>query len=1246
MTRRGSTGDSSDNDFSDVGGGSDTDASSGVTGDDGSDTSYGGGSTDESTAGSGNVSGPGAGGGDDDDGDQPDSWGNSGDDSSVSDSDTDYDPNPSRRETGGTDDQTIEDIDGTTDQPQSTGDEPSQNQGGAGGDATTDEFDATFDDELTADRGVSVTTIEGADAPSKLERSSELRDELGQEQSRAEQREQIAAQLAREYDVARENVRVGQGTGDQEFEAVIVEDEQAFEEQTAVTGAPDEVRPDPEFEQIQEGGDARLANAAEDDGPRPVEGGDVRLANAAEDDRDTSDDPTPESGGDARLQQIADEQDVDLRAIQRTAEEPLNYGRRAKYRAGIDVLMGSTDEALGRAMTADSPAAAADALAGSTDEAIGRAARASAAGNRARAADNLAGGLDDAAASVTESAATWMSSDVDVTGGSNSILPGLYGGAVATGTTIGDELPDAEVNRATTDRLTRGGVLSERDERRLREAAAQFNQDARSAIDQAAARTPLTLSDETVAAVAEAAGGGTDVETTVDTPIGEAEFDTERLGERNIERTQEAAAEAVATTLNPFALAQAGETGIEVASNLDDEVDTGDAATAAVAGSALAIGRETGAALATRARRDPTSFGGSLAGEVILGYGVGRGAGFLVRRGVDRARTVGGTRVDLEDVTNPDTAAYYDDPDADVGDEARFPGADDPDLYESDPAEAVRQQADEYTPAPIREDFEAAGVEEGTDLKKGIETEPEGQADPPSVGRGGGFRTEEGGYESPGAFAGPELSPNFLGVAGRSYSLRPGFPGLGGRPTGVIARTDVENPDADTMDAFNRELVEERTGDMTAVTKPADAVNTGEIEAIIPPGASFRAIDRATSGANRFGLGASYYTTVAGRRVPLRLVAPEDSVDTDAAAVDFDAAAQELGYYYRAADETVDRPAPTGSPGANDAGDTDATTGDESATEVDDDLLDAQPRDSTPDDDLLGVQEREIDEADRADASSDDTGDDLLGARPRDSESDAGRSMGSDDAEDDLLSVRPRDSDADSSRRSDADRDDDLLGVRERSSESDRRDRSERAASGSTGSGSGSRGRRDDDSYLAPLITSSGGPGRSDRSVFDSWVSTPSLTGWSIGGGPGTPTTPVEGPPTEGPPTEGPPTEPPTTPTEEPPTQPDRPRWDWNPDMGRDTDRYPERTEEDDRPLSVGYFNEFVADFAFGAAPTSTPTQSTLASFEGAEQYTEQLPTLRELGAEGSERTALLAAYDTFGASPVTVTTDEEGGLL
>jgi hypothetical protein len=270
-------------------------------------------------------------------------------------------------------------------------------------------------------------------------------------------------------------------------------------------------------------------------------------------------------------------------------------------------------------------------------------------------------------------------------------------------------------------------------------------------------------------------------------------------------------------------------------------------------------------------------------------------------------RTAGGTEVELEDVTSDSVAESYT---GGTPDSPNFPGADDADLYETDPAEAVRRQADRDTPDEVDEFFESAGVEDGEVLKKAVDTEPDGPGS-------GGFATQEGSYESPGGFVGPSLSPNFLRAGTRTEtSLRPGLPRTG-RPTGVLVKTDVENTGASDLDEFNAEL-RDLEGDTTARTKPADDVNTGEIEAVIPSNAEFEGVGN--QGLLReFGVGSDFYTTVAGRRVPLRTVAPSDSgggTGLDADDLQLDVDADEFGGggrsldEYLSPDDSVDRPVP------------------------------------------------------------------------------------------------------------------------------------------------------------------------------------------------------------------------------------------------------------------------------------------------------------------------------------------------
>jgi len=343
---------------------------------------------------------------------------------------------------------------------------------------------------------------------------------------------------------------------------------------------------------------------------------------------------------------------------------------------------------------------------------------------------------------------------------------------------------------------------------------------------------------------------------------------------------------------------------------------------------------ETGATLgqlrtdtASAARNQPVQTFGSAAFEVgAIGAEVagpvlaGRALGKAGRAASDRVRTVGGTRIDATDVASEDVIRYTE-TDGDVGE--RFPSADDAELYQTDPAEAVREQADANTPDEIETFYDEQGVAEGTTLKKAFDTEPDGG----QVGRGEtGFTSapaetaDDFEYETPGSFFGPELSPNFLRVGDREYSLRPGLPDFGSRPTAVVARTDVENPDARNLAAFNEEMIA-REGETTAYTKPAGDVAPGEIEAVVPPGGEFvpvRSGGRARGAARRAGIGSDFYTEVGGRRVPLRTVAPEDrvgrsGVDGTGGVAD-DAVGQPLDYYVERPRQPVDRPAPAANP--------------------------------------------------------------------------------------------------------------------------------------------------------------------------------------------------------------------------------------------------------------------------------------------------------------------------------------------
>jgi hypothetical protein len=386
-----------------------------------------------------------------------------------------------------------------------------------------------------------------------------------------------------------------------------------------------------------------------------------------------------------------------------------------------------------------------------------------------------------------------------------------------------------------------------------------------------------------------------------------------------------------------------GESAVEAGEGFVSLAQEGRASEAFAAGGEVA--ETTARGFQQQAQQDPAGFAGMIAG----GFAASAGAGFAAGKGIrftrQRIRTAGSKTFDIEsgEIVNRQTGEFYN-PDADTPEEAftstqggRFPGAQNPSLYRRNPAQAVRQQADDCTPASVETRFQQAGATEGTVLKKAIEVEPEG----PGVRRAGGFATQAGSYESPGGFAGPELSPNFLGDVNRgsTFSLRPGTPDTGDKATGVLVRTRVDEPDATDLDEFNRELLE-REGETTARTKPASEVNTGEAEAVIPPEAEFTDIGNrgiVTDVARRAGVGSDFSVRFGGRRipftdrkiggkkVPIRAVSDPDLVNSNPSNLqrllrderaqvggrgDTSASTRTLGEIRRPIEQPTDRPAP------------------------------------------------------------------------------------------------------------------------------------------------------------------------------------------------------------------------------------------------------------------------------------------------------------------------------------------------
>lgn len=320
------------------------------------------------------------------------------------------------------------------------------------------------------------------------------------------------------------------------------------------------------------------------------------------------------------------------------------------------------------------------------------------------------------------------------------------------------------------------------------------------------------------------------------------------------------------------------------------------------AGAAAGAGSSLAARATQQAAKNPARTGGSVAAGYLGGLAASRLFRRAARPARDRLRTVGGTKVDTEDLASEEVVEF-----AETGGESgeKFPGAADPDLYRSDPAEAVVRQSRDRTPEEILDALDISDQEGLAALKKALDVEPEGpgsgraarglEATPDETGIDPADITEADvtntnselfAYENPGAFQSPELSPYFLGAGTETprTSLVPGFPTLGGKPTGVIARAEVEAPDADTQLGFAREMAR-REGESTTRTKPAgsEQLNPAEIETVAPPGATFSDVGGGPvrNVLRRAGIGSDFYTTVQGRRVPIRLVvADSDAPDT------------------------------------------------------------------------------------------------------------------------------------------------------------------------------------------------------------------------------------------------------------------------------------------------------------------------------------------------------------------------------
>jgi hypothetical protein len=329
-----------------------------------------------------------------------------------------------------------------------------------------------------------------------------------------------------------------------------------------------------------------------------------------------------------------------------------DLSREEAYAAGADVLAGSTDEAVGRAVDAArerDAAGVADALAGSTDEAVGRAADAFAEGDTAAAADNLGGGvgdearafwrgvstLEEAAAerrpdSVDEDAATveerlGTTDEAQAEAGA-ALLEGEFTRAAdAAFGNVDEQVAAAAIDEETTNQLTQGGFLTEAQEQDLRIASDQFSEDADAVADAVGEgiRPSLTL---------QAAEAQEDTRSEI--PVGDTGLDIDvdainEQGEDFRERAAQAGVRNVAQIGNVFGAAAGAETAAETAENIPDAFAEGRAP--AAIGSGAAVGRQAGSRAVTSAASDPFAAGGAAVGGLGAGWVAGTATASALR---------------------------------------------------------------------------------------------------------------------------------------------------------------------------------------------------------------------------------------------------------------------------------------------------------------------------------------------------------------------------------------------------------------------------------------------------------------------------------------------------------------------------------------------------------------------------------------------------------------------------------------
>jgi len=336
------------------------------------------------------------------------------------------------------------------------------------------------------------------------------------------------------------------------------------------------------------------------------------------------------------------------------------------------------------------------------------------------------------------------------------------------------------------------------------------------------------------------------------------------------ERALEGAAGAGVDLLNVPQHVLTAETALEIGQNTPGAISEYGASS--YAQTASLTGAAVGNSMVQDAKSDPVGFVSGLGLEAVAGAGIGRAAS----QSAKAARTLGKTKVDADQVTNPDTVDYYNNAGGDQSD--RFPGFRPQDG--ETPAEAFRRQGEEFTPEQVQAELGETRETEtyathGTNFDFGSEFEA-------------GIEKSRPSDPDNAMFVGPEFSPGFAGIeAGGSgglsslSSLRPRLPRVedfrGGDQQMIVSRMNVDEVPESVGDEAatggspmapgdESRFLAEDADQGNAYVRNSQNRNLGEAEALVPGGTTFREVSDS-----------NLYTEIGGETVDIRLFETPDA---------------------------------------------------------------------------------------------------------------------------------------------------------------------------------------------------------------------------------------------------------------------------------------------------------------------------------------------------------------------------------